>query len=166
MIVITNPTSIINEIETIHALFEEGLALLHIRKPNFSAAEMQSFLSEIKADFRQQLVLHSHHQLASVYGINRIHLTENIRKKMGSETLYEYNEQGIHLSTSIHNIACFNDLRIFFEYGFLSPVFPSISKTNYQSNINLLESIKNRTNFSTPSCARFGRSAVWKPLGT
>lgn len=159
MIVITNPIPIANEIDTIHSLFENGLELLHIRKPDFSEAEMKSFLSEIKSDLRQQLVLHSHHQLASAFGINRIHLTQNIRKEICSETLYLYNEQGFRLSTSTHNIESFNDLGIFFEYGFLSPVFPSISKMNYRSDTDLLESIKSRTNFSTQLVALGGISS-------
>ena len=160
MIVITNPIPIVNEIDTIHSLFENGLELLHIRKPDFSEAEMESFLSEIKSDYRQQLVLHSHHQLALAFGINRLHLTQNIRKEICSETLYLYNEQGVHLSTSTHDIESFNDLRIFFEYGFLSPVFPSISKMNYESDTDLLESIKSRTNFSTQLVALGGISSA------
>ncbi|WP_269241502.1 thiamine phosphate synthase [Flavobacterium limnophilum] len=156
MIVITNPIPTTNEISTIHSLFKNGLELLHIRKPDFSVAEMKAFLLEIKLEFRQQLVLHSHHQLAPAFGINRIHLTQNIRKEISSETLYLYNEQGIRLSTSTHDIESFNDLRIFFEYGFLSPVFSSISKTNYESDTSLFESIKNRTNFSTQLVALGG----------
>lgn len=159
MIVITNPIPIANEINTIHSLFENGLELIHIRKPDFSEAEMKAFLTEIKSDFRQQLVLHNHHQLASAFGINRIHLTQNIRKEICLETLYLYNEQGVRLSTSTHNIESFNDLRIFFEYGFLSPVFPSISKMNYRSDTDLLESIKSRTNFSTQLVALGGISS-------
>lgn len=159
MIVITNPIPIANEISTIHSLFENGLELLHVRKPDFSEAEMKGFLSEIKSDYRQQLVLHNHHQLASAFGINRIHLTQNIRKEICLETLYLYNEQGVRLSTSTHDIESFNDLRIFFEYGFLSPVFPSISKMNYRSETDLLESIKSRTNFSTQLVALGGISS-------
>lgn len=159
MIVITNPIPTTNEIDTIHSLFENGLKLLHIRKPDFSAAEMKAFLLEIKLELRQQLVLHSHHQLAPAFGINRLHLSENIRKEICPEMLYLYNEQGVHLSTSTHDIESFNDLRIFFEYSFLSPVFPSISKTNYQSDTDLFESIKSRTNFSTRLVALGGLSS-------
>jgi thiamine-phosphate pyrophosphorylase len=159
MIVITNPIPIANEIDTIHSLFENRLELLHIRKPDFSEEEMKEFLSEIKSDYRQQLVLHSHHNLASAFGINRLHLTQNIRKEICSETLYLYNEQGVRLSTSAHDIESFNDLRIFFEYGFLSPVFPSISKIDYRSDTDLFESIKSRTNFSTQLVALGGMSS-------
>ncbi|MBC7847869.1 MAG: thiamine phosphate synthase [Flavobacterium sp.] len=159
MIVITNPIPIPNEIDTIHSLFENGLELLHIRKPDFSAAEMKAFLFEIKLEFMQQLVLHSHHQLAPAFGINRIHLTQNIRNEIGPETLYLYNEKGVRLSTSTHSIESFNDLRIFFEYSFLSPVFPSISKINYSSDTDLFETIKSRTNFSTQLIALGGISS-------
>lgn len=159
MIVITNPIPITNEIDTIHSLFENGLELIHIRKPDFSSAEMESFLSKIKSVYRQQLILHSHHQLASAFGINRIHLTQNIRKEICPETLYLFNEQGVRLSTSTHDIESFNDLRIFFEYGFLSPVFPSISKIDYRSETDLFESLKNRTNFSTQLVALGGMSS-------
>lgn len=159
MIVITNPIPTTNEISTIHSLFENGLELIHVRKPDFSAVEMKVFLLEIKLEFRQQLVLHSHHQLAPAFGINRLHLSENIRKEICPEMLYLYNEQGVHLSTSTHDIESFNDLRIFFEYSFLSPVFPSISKTNYQSDTDLFESIKSRTNFSTRLVALGGLSS-------
>lgn len=158
MIVITNPIPIPNEINTIHSLFENGLELLHIRKPDFSEVEMGAFLSEIKPVLRKQLVLHSQHQLASEFGINRIHLTENVRKEICPETLYHYNEQGVRLSTSTHDIESFNGLRIFFEYGFLSPVFPSISKTNYLPKTDLFESLKSRTNFSTQLVALGGIS--------
>jgi thiamine-phosphate pyrophosphorylase len=158
MIVITNPFPINNEIDTIHSLFENELELLHVRKPDFSAAEMKKFLLKIKSEYRQQLVLHSHYQLAPAFQINRFHLSENIRKEICSETLYLYNEQGVRLSTSTHDMESFNDLRIFFEYGFLSPVFPSISKMNYQSNGDLFESIKNRTNFCTKLVALGGLS--------
>ena len=160
MIVITNPIPTPNEIDTIHSLFDNGLELLHIRKPDFSAAEMKAFLLEIKLEFRQQLVLHSHHQLAPAFGINRIHLSENIRKEICPEILYLYNEQGIRLSTSTHDIESFNELRIFFEYGFLSPVFSSISKMNYQSKTDLFELIKSRTNFSTQLVALGGISSA------
>ncbi|HEU4789431.1 MAG TPA: thiamine phosphate synthase [Flavobacterium sp.] len=153
MIVITNPIPIANEIDTIHSLFENGLELLHIRKPDFSAAEMRSFLSEIKSDLRTQLVLHSHHHLTSAFNINRIHFSESERKKtvllFGKSPFETYKTKGFHLSTSVHNVEDFNELNNTFEHAFLSPIFPSISKENYSSKTDLFEAIKNRTNYAT-----------------
>lgn len=156
MIVITNPTAMTNEINTIHSLFENGLGLLHVRKPYFSETEMQIFLSKIKTEFRQQLVLHSHHQLAEDFGINRIHFTEKNRK----ENKPNWFQKPIgFLSTSTHSIEEFNSLSDVFNYAFLSPVFPSISKENYQSETNLLEAVKKRTNFKTKLIALGGIEA-------
>lgn len=158
MIVITNPTAIANETNTIHALFENGLELLHIRKPDFSESEMRVFLSSINPEYRQQLVLHSQHQIAEEFEIIRFHLTEKHRFEICPETLYWYNEKGVRLSTSTHTIVDFNALNILYEYAFLSPVFPSISKANHQSRIDLFEVIKERTNFSTQLVALGGIS--------
>ena len=70
MIVISNPTAIVNEISTIHSLFEEGMMLFHVRKPSFGDSEMKHFLSEINSLYRERLVLHSHHDLAKAFNIN------------------------------------------------------------------------------------------------
>jgi thiamine-phosphate pyrophosphorylase len=156
MIVITKPTAAAKEINTIHALFENGLELLHIRKPNFSASEMNAFIALIALEFRPQLVLHSHHQLAEDLGVNRFHLTQKKRMEVSSSFLYEYILRGIRISTSTHSIQDFNQLGACFEYAFLSPVFPSISKANYQSEIDLFEAIKDRTQFSTQLIALGG----------
>jgi thiamine-phosphate pyrophosphorylase len=160
MIVITNPIPIANEIDTIHSLFESGLELLHVRKPDFSAAEMRSFLSEIKSDLKEQLVLNSHHHLASAFDINRLHFSESERKKtvllFGKSSFETYKTKGFHLSTSVHNIEDFNALDNTFEYAFLSPIFPSISKENYSSKTDLFETIKNRTNYTTKLIALGG----------
>jgi thiamine-phosphate pyrophosphorylase len=160
MIVITNPIPIANEISTIHSLFENGLELLHIRKPNFAETEMKQFLSEINHNYWKHLVLHNHHHLASSFGINRIHFSESKRKTLlmlpGKSPFDPHKTNDFHLSTSVHSIADFNDLNCALEYAFLSPVFPSISKENYSSKTNLLEAIKNRTNFRTKLIALGG----------
>jgi thiamine-phosphate pyrophosphorylase len=160
MIVITNPLPIVNEINTIHSLFESELELLHIRKPDFSAVEMRSFLSEIKSDLKEQLVLHSHHHLASAFGINRIHFSESERKKtlslFGKFPFETYKTKGFHLSTSVHSMDDFNALENTFEYAFLSPIFQSISKENYSSETDWFEVIKHRTNYTTKLIALGG----------
>lgn len=160
MIVITNPIPIANEISTIHSLFENGLELLHIRKPNFAETEMKQFLSEINHNYWKHLVLHNHHHLASAFGINRIHFSESERKKtlmlFGKFSFETYKTKGFHLSTSVHGMEDFNTLDNAFEYAFLSPIFPSISKDNYSSKTDLFEAIKNRTNYETKLIALGG----------
>lgn len=148
MIILSNPTTITNEIEIIHSLFEEGMELFHVRKPNSSEIEMAQFLHQIKMEFRKKIVLHNHHQIAEDFGINRIHLTEKSRKEIIKSQLEEYKNTGFLFSTTTHSIEEFNALDNDFHYAFLSPVFPSISKENYYSKVDLFSEIRKRTNFN------------------
>lgn len=148
MIVISNPTAIANEISLIHQLFEEGLKLFHVRKPDFSEEEMQSFLSKIAMANRPKLVLHQHHQLAENFGINRIHFTENKRAQLDL-ACNEFSKTVACISTSVHNIRDFNSLSPVFDYAFISSVYPSISKENYVPQYDFSLEIKKRTNFKT-----------------
>ncbi len=141
MIVITNPSSIANEINIIESLFEEGLSLLHIRKPDSSELEMAQFIHQIRLEFRSKLALHNHHELAEDFGINRIHFSEKDRKSIFSICQHQK-----ILSTSTHTIEDFNSLENDFDYAFLSPVFTSISKADYHPKENLFEALKRRTN--------------------
>lgn len=156
MIVITSPIQIVNEINTIHALFENGLELLHIRKPYFSETEMKTFVSKIKTTFRHRLVLHSHHQLAQEFGINRIHFTEKNRVATSQESLENWKKSGYTLSTSIHQMSDFEALSSVFDYAFFGPVFESISKPNYVSNLNFKKELKQRKNNNTALIALGG----------
>ena len=85
MIVFTNPIAVPNETNTIHALFECGLELLHVRKPNYSVDGLRLFLSKVNPEFRSQLVLHQQHQVANEFGIHRIHFTESARAALDLE---------------------------------------------------------------------------------
>lgn len=159
MILITNPVFIENEINIINLLFEEGLALLHIRKPDFSELETAQFIHQIKMDFRSNLVLHSHHNLAEDFGINRIHFSEKERKDnldspAGFTKPYSYKNES--KSTSTHSIEDFNSLEKGFDYAFLSPVFKSISKENYFPEKDLFTALKSRTNYKTKVIALGG----------
>ena len=151
MIVITNPSAIPNEISTIDSLFEEGLSLLHIRKPDLSEFEMAQYVHQMRLEFRSKLVLHSHHQLADDFGINRIHFSETERKKNDFSVI-----ENMILSTSTHSIEDFNALENIFEYAFLSPVFTSISKENYSPKTDLFEDLAKRKNFNAKVVALGG----------
>lgn len=160
MIVISNPISVANEINIIHSLFEEGLLLFHVRKPYFGISQMKQFLSKINSNYRDRLVLHSHYDLTEELGINRIHFSESKRKVTLllpiNLPFAQHTKKGLRLSTSVHTIGDFNELDNSFEYAFLAPVYPSISKENYSSKVNHFEAIKNRNNYSTSLIALGG----------
>jgi thiamine-phosphate pyrophosphorylase len=141
IIVITPEEFVQNETDIINELFQEGLDLLHIRKPFISSEEMTDFIQKVDAKFHCQLVLHSHYDLAKKFNISRLHFRE-IDRQNGLYTSFADKT----ISTSVHDIEAFNKLTNEWEYAFISPVFPSISKKGYGENSNILNEIKRRQN--------------------
>ncbi|WP_415329383.1 thiamine phosphate synthase [Chryseobacterium sp. MMS23-Vi53] len=141
IIVITPEEMIQNETELINELFQEGLDLLHIRKPFINSEKMMDFIQNIDSKFHHQLVLHSHYDLAKDFNILRFHFREIDRQN----NLFKSFTDSI-ISTSVHGIESFNELNESWEYAFISPVFPSISKKGYGENSNILNDIKRRNN--------------------
>ncbi|RKS96818.1 thiamine phosphate synthase [Chryseobacterium defluvii] len=142
MIIIITPEEIVqNETEIINGLFLEGLDLLHIRKPFINNEEMKNFLDQIDSSYHAQVILHSHYDLGKEYSISRFH----IREKDRLEGLGTHFKNQI-ISTSVHDVRMYNKLGKEWEYSFISPVFPSISKKGYGENTTILENIKDRNN--------------------
>ncbi|WP_160137998.1 thiamine phosphate synthase [Chryseobacterium sp. c4a] len=142
ILVITPETIIPKESEMINQMFREGLDLLHIRKPWINKEEMTHFISSIDASFYAQLVLHSHYDLGKEFGISRFHFREEDRK----EGKYTSFINGDIISTSVHDITTYNALEKEWEYSFISPFFPSISKKGYGIGSTVKESLKERNN--------------------
>ena len=130
LIVISSPTPITNEASLINQLFDEGLSVCHLRKPESSSQELVLLLPEIIPIHYSKIALHSHHYMAKSFGINRLHYTEASRKQL-SDT--DFSEKENTLSTSVHSISDYENLSNYFEYTFLSPVFDSISKPGYHA---------------------------------
>ncbi|MEI7485899.1 MAG: thiamine phosphate synthase [Chryseobacterium sp.] len=141
IIVITPEEMMKNETELINELFQEGLDLLHIRKPFINQYEMMDFIQNINSEFHHQLVLHGDYDLAKDFNISRFHFREMDRQN----ELYKSFIDKI-ISTSVHDIETFNELNEDWEYSFISPVFPSISKKGYGENSTILSDIKKRDN--------------------
>ncbi len=142
MITVITPEEMIhNEIKIINELFQEGLDLLHVRKPLMGLEGMTCFIQEINSEFHHQLVLHSHYDLVKTFEISRFHFREIDRQ---NEFHKSFKDKII--STSVHDIDTFNELNQEWEYSFISPVFPSISKKGYGENSTIFDTIKNQNN--------------------
>lgn len=155
MIVISNPTEIANEHQIIQALFEEGLELLHIRKPNASEEALRFYIAGIDSKYHSKLVLHQQYNLVAEFQLERLHFTEKVRQTIADT----FQKPVPFLSTSVHTIADFNNLSERYDYAFISPIYPSISKSDYKPVQNLLEQTKERTNWKTKWIALGGISA-------
>lgn len=156
MIVITSPDIITNEIAIINRLFQEGMNLLHIRKPKMSKSELAQFISNIDKAYHPKLVIHQYHELAEDFDICRFHITKKSRVGFYKSTKKLKDKPGVVFSTSTHTIEEFNGLSAVFQYAFLSPVYESISKQGYKSGHDILASVQQRVNFTTQLVALGG----------
>lgn len=129
LIVISNPTPVNKEIQIITSLFEEGLEYFHLRKPTLSSDQLLDFLEEIPSHYHNRIVVHRSNPLFKNYKLRGYHFS----RKYGS-----FNEELNYNSTSFHTLEQLTDNQLPYQYVFLSPVFPSISKKGhapvYQQN--------------------------------
>jgi thiamine-phosphate pyrophosphorylase len=70
LIVLSSPVSIQNELEIINSLFEEGLELFDLRKPDLSKEKVADFLKQIPKQYSDKVVLHS--QIPSFHSLQEI----------------------------------------------------------------------------------------------
>ena len=59
LIVISPPENVSNEKETIIYLFENGLEVFHVYKPNFSKEEIKKYVQQLPKKYYSKIVLHS-----------------------------------------------------------------------------------------------------------
>ena len=144
LVVISSPTAVADEAIIINALFDEGLEVLHLRKPDYGKDEIRSLMEKIKPQYYNRIALHHHHELADDFGINRLHYSEANRPPNPQKGLQQplacieapLGGLGAFLSTSIHNVEDYKNLSSSFAYTFFGPVFDSISKVGYTSSLS------------------------------
>lgn len=130
IIIISNPEPLADEAIIINKLFDAGMELFHLRKPENTKEELKTLLLKIGSEHYSKIALHQHHELAEEFEIKRLHCTEKKRME-----LKEFKKENCMLSTSVHSIKDYKNLSPDFNYAFFGPVFSSISKINYISVI-------------------------------
>ena len=96
LILITPPTYFVEEDKIITALFEEGLDILHLRKPHTAPMYAERLLSLIPEQYHKRIVVHGHFYLKEEYRLKGIHLNNR------NPNLPE-NYKG-HISRSCHSL--------------------------------------------------------------
>ena len=132
LIIISSPEPVAGEADQINALLDEGLEIFHLRKLGNSAEEMGQLISKIKPVHLSKISIHSHHEKAGEWGINRLHFQEHVRMVTPAEELVSLAKTKI-VTTSLHALLEFQFLNSCFSYAFFGPVFASISKQGYKS---------------------------------
>lgn len=125
IILITLPDFFASEADAINTMFEQGLPLLHVRKPKATLQKTEELLLSINPKYRPQIVIHNHFSLIDKLSLRGAHL--------GAGRTIDRQHFDRQLSLSCHTIAEVKAKKDNFDYMFLSPIFNSISKTGYAS---------------------------------
>lgn len=120
LIVVTAPTFFVEEDKIITALFEEGLDILHLRKPETPAMYAERLLTLIPEKYHRRIVTHEHFYLKEEFDLMGIHLNSRNPK--------EPHDYSGHVSCTCHSIKELNNKKHFYDYLFMSPIYDCITK--------------------------------------
>ena len=155
-ILFSYPEEFNNEIEIINqTLVNDDIDFFHLRKPDFDYIQFRNLIVEIDEILHPKIVIHSHYGLIKEFDIGGINLNKKALNQLAysdevdkcfiqplvlNDRQIEINRQQPNIVTySAHSISEVKDLVFDTDYVFLSPIFDSISKENYQSNFDLIE---------------------------
>jgi Thiamine monophosphate synthase len=125
LIAVTTPYFFIEEDKIITALFEEGLDILHLRKPETAAMYSERLLTLIPKQYHKKIVTHEHFYMKEEFDLMGVHLNARNTK--------EPEDYDGHISCSCHSVEEVKQKKEHYDYVFMSPVFDSITKCGYQS---------------------------------
>jgi thiamine-phosphate pyrophosphorylase len=154
LVLISPQISVDSEIEKVIHLFELGLEIFHLRKPHYSKDKMIKYIEKIPVQYHNRIMVHSYPGLALKFDLRGIHLTSATRKmkfKMWRIKMFVKRQKpSLMVSTSYHKLSDLDFFNPLYNYVFLSPVFDSISKKDYQSGFNefSLKKALDRTKYS------------------
>lgn len=120
LIVVTAPTFFVEEDKIITALFEEGLDILHLRKPETPAMYAERLLTLIPEKYHKRIVTHEHFYLKEEFNLAGIHLNARNPK--------EPHDYSGHVSCNCHSAEEVKSKKHFYDYVFMSPIFDCITK--------------------------------------
>lgn len=112
-------------------LMEAGLGCYHLRKPAWDEASVVHFLQQIPGHYLNRLVLHQAHDFVVSSRLGGWHFKDDALLLSQADYRRGLRLEGQSLSRSIHNLDELNGNLLEWDYVFLGPVFPSISKEGY-----------------------------------
>lgn len=128
LIVISSPDFLLNEGLLLTDILKEGVDYLHIRKPNAEVEEVRQLLNVLPTQFHDKIKLHYFRELLSEYPLIGYHHS--------SQSTYDRLIE-VSQSKSFHQFEEIESNQFPYDYCFLSPVFPSISKQGYSPTYSL-----------------------------
>lgn len=125
IIAITTPKIISDDGYIIRGLFDNGVDIVHLRKPESTIDECRRLLSNLGEEYRARIVVHDYPELYYEFSLMGVHINKNIG------TLPDgYDGLRTRSCHSLEEVVRYKDEC---DYLFLSPIFDSISKAGYHS---------------------------------
>ena len=127
------------ETAVLGALLAAGLERYHVRKPHWPAEQLEAWLRARPAEWRTRLVLHQHHELIAKFNLGGRHW----RDDGGGATCPQDDLSALgstrstFTSRSCHDLTALRAALGHCDSVFLGPVFPSISKSGYTTELTV-----------------------------
>lgn len=135
LILVTTPNYFVEEDKILTALFEEGLDLLHLCKPDTAPMFAERLLTLIPEQFHKRIVVHGHFYLKEEFGLKGIHLTNR-----NNQIPEGYKG---HISSSCNSFDEVATKKALNDYLILSPVFNDENIEDNTSSMLTKENIRN-----------------------
>lgn len=171
-----------SEVALMTALLDQGLELLHVRKPAADFAALTSLIDQFKMEDRPKIVLHPPKDLLGdpdtegrlgqllqwmeQMGLYRLHIPGWLRVQAAEALLSSLRsvEHRMAFSTGIHTPAELDALSqnrkssLRYDYVLVSPLFDSLSKRGYKANPALWRVV--RENKNPHGCKRIAMGGI------
>ncbi|MBO5699115.1 MAG: thiamine phosphate synthase [Bacteroidaceae bacterium] len=129
LILQSSPEFFIEEHQILMALFDEGLELVHLSKPNSEPIYCERLLSLMPDSYRKNIVTHDHFYLKNEYALRGIHLNH-------PDIELPHNYKG-PVSCTVQDIEDVPNLKKQMDYLFLPNVYEYPEPHKFATNYNL-----------------------------
>ena len=123
----TTPYFFIEEHRILSALFDEGLDVLHMRKPDSEVVYSERLLTLLPTTYRKKVMIHDHFYLKKEYGLRGLHINPR-----SAATDKKYSGS---MSCTLGNIEEVEAMKKMFDYMFLGPLYNSNLPENQKGSL-------------------------------
>ncbi|MBT3647589.1 MAG: thiamine phosphate synthase [Flavobacteriales bacterium] len=147
VILVTSSEESNSELTRVLELFKQGLSVLHLRKPKWKSAQVESLIESIPEEYHKRIVVHGHYHLAFKYNLKGVHLRRKHRSsKMRNKfrrLWFKLKRPSLTISCTFHSLQSLKETATQFDYVLLSSVFGEASHYSAEdsSGVNLLKNI-------------------------
>lgn len=120
-----------DELAVVAELFAAGLERYHVRKPRWSAAQLEAWVAGVPACRRPRLVLHQGHELVGRLGLGGRHWRDEPGALGSDAEVQAARHAGVFTSRSCHGLDTLRAALGAYDAVFFGPVCASLSKPGY-----------------------------------